>query len=83
MWGYVHVLEENIICPVQFLHRKVFWCNWPNALNKKYIKHETTYNVAQISTSLCNRAILFKIIILVLKSDYSKLNNSNVSSNKV
>lgn len=21
MWGYVHVLEENITCPVQFLHR--------------------------------------------------------------
>lgn len=33
--------------------------------------------------SVINIAILFKIIILVLKSDYCKLKNSNVSSNKV
>lgn len=59
MWGYVHVLEENIICPVQFLHGKVFWYNWPNALNKKYTKHGTTYDVAQISTSFCIRHSYF------------------------
>lgn len=33
MWGYVHVLEGNIIYPVQSLHRKVLQYNWPNELN--------------------------------------------------
>lgn len=46
------------------------------------MKQHTVLHKSQLP-SVTEVAILFKIIILILKSEYCKLNNSNVSSKKV
>lgn len=77
-------LKRTLYVQYNFYMEKYFGITGPmhSIRNIQSMEQHTMLHKSQLP-SVSDIAISFKRIILVLKSDYCKLNNSNVSSDKV